>query len=86
MIFGFISFVVVLCVFFKENTSVKSESRTSETEERQFTSGAEPVNESVGQTDSSVKSFSRKRRGSDTGNSLGKKDSTFSQRLRRQLL
>ena len=81
MIFGFISFVVVLC-FFKENTSVKSESRTSETEERQFTSGAEPVNESVEQTDSSIKSFSRKRRSSDTGNSLGKKDSTFSQRLR----
>ncbi|XP_055567976.1 heat shock factor protein 5 [Falco cherrug] len=54
----------------QENTSVKSESRTSETEERQFTSGAEPVNESVEQTDSSVKSFSWKRRSSDTGNSL----------------
>ncbi|XP_055582554.1 uncharacterized protein LOC129737344 isoform X2 [Falco cherrug] len=58
----------------QENTSVKSESRTSETEERQFTSGAEPVNESVEQTDSSVKSFSRKRRSSDTGNSLGALD------------
>ncbi|XP_056182022.1 heat shock factor protein 5-like isoform X2 [Falco biarmicus] len=54
----------------QENTSVKSESRTAETEERQFTSGAEPVNESVEQTDSSVKSFSQKRHSSYTGSSL----------------
>ncbi|NXJ54759.1 HSF5 protein, partial [Spizaetus tyrannus] len=46
----------------QENTSVKCESRTSETEERQFTSGTEPVNKSVEEMDSSVKPRCRKRR------------------------
>ncbi|XP_075576380.1 heat shock factor protein 5 [Pelecanus crispus] len=46
----------------QENTSVKCESSTSETEGRQFTSGTEPVNKSVEETDSSVKSRCRKRR------------------------
>ena len=60
-------------VFFKENTSVKCESSTSETEERQFTSGTEPVNKSVEETDSSVKPRCRKRESSHKGKSPGKK-------------
>ncbi|NWH49646.1 HSF5 protein, partial [Fregata magnificens] len=46
----------------QENTSVKCESSMSETEERQFTSGTEPVNKSVEETDPSVKPRCRKRR------------------------
>ncbi|XP_009573709.1 PREDICTED: heat shock factor protein 5, partial [Fulmarus glacialis] len=46
----------------QENTSVKCESSTSETEERQLTSGTEPVDKSVEETDSSVKPRCRKRR------------------------
>ncbi|XP_009887179.1 PREDICTED: heat shock factor protein 5 [Charadrius vociferus] len=46
----------------QENTSVECESSTSETEERGFTSGTEPVNKSVEKADSSVQRRSRKRR------------------------
>ncbi|KFP47071.1 Heat shock factor protein 5, partial [Cathartes aura] len=53
----------------QENTSVKCESSTSETEERQFTSGTEPVNKSVEETDSSVKPRCRKRESSHKGKS-----------------
>lgn len=68
MIFFFFSF------FLKENTSVECESSTSETEERCFTSGTEPVNESVEEADSSVKPRCRKRRhSSPNSKSPGKK-------------
>lgn len=68
MIFRFISFYVP---FFKENVSVKCE---SETEERQFTSGTEPVNKSVEEMDSSVTPRCRKRRHSScNGKTPGKK-------------
>ncbi|NXA19690.1 HSF5 protein, partial [Ibidorhyncha struthersii] len=46
----------------QENTGVECESSTSETEERRFTSGTEPVNKSVEEADSSVKPRCRKRR------------------------
>ncbi|KFQ64307.1 Heat shock factor protein 5, partial [Phaethon lepturus] len=46
----------------QENTSVKCEYSMSETEERPFTSGTEPVNKSVEEADSSVKPRCRKRR------------------------
>ncbi|KFP21077.1 Heat shock factor protein 5, partial [Egretta garzetta] len=45
----------------QENTNVKCESSMSETEERQFASGTEPVNKSVEEADSSVKPRCRKR-------------------------
>ncbi|XP_074016947.1 heat shock factor protein 5 [Numenius arquata] len=46
----------------QENASVECESSMSETEERQFASGAEPVNKPVEKADSSVKRRCRKRR------------------------
>ncbi|NWI22805.1 HSF5 protein, partial [Sula dactylatra] len=46
----------------QENTSVKREFSMSETEERPFTSGTEPVDKPVKETDSSAKPRCRKRR------------------------
>ncbi|NXG89808.1 HSF5 protein, partial [Stercorarius parasiticus] len=46
----------------QENASVECGSSTSETEERQFTSGTEPMNKSVEKADSSVKPRCRKRK------------------------
>ncbi|XP_065503374.1 heat shock factor protein 5 [Caloenas nicobarica] len=54
----------------QENTSVECASSTSDTEERQFTLGTQPVNKSVEKTDSCVKPRCRKRRhSSDSGKS-----------------
>ncbi|XP_063198702.1 heat shock factor protein 5 [Chroicocephalus ridibundus] len=46
----------------QENASIECGSSTSETEERQFTSGTEPVNKAVEKADSSVKPRCRKRK------------------------